>query len=100
MNLVHLGEMAEFHPDAHVGRVVHEQGHIKALLVCLEAGQRIPPCRMDYDVAFYVIEGDGRIWADGTEGALATGTLAVVPAGAERSIAAGTRMRVLAIQAR
>jgi hypothetical protein len=24
MNLVHLGEMAEFHPDAHVGKVVQE----------------------------------------------------------------------------
>jgi quercetin dioxygenase-like cupin family protein len=99
MKIVNLNDAAEFSPDAHVGKVVCEEGHLKARLVCIEAGQRVPPCRMEHDVAFYVLEGQGTIRADDEQAALLPGTLALVQGGGERSIEAQARMRVLAVQA-
>jgi quercetin dioxygenase-like cupin family protein len=49
---------------------------------------------------YYVIKGRGRMRLndDQDTSTLVTGALAVVPAGAERGIAAQERMRILAVQ--
>ena len=39
-------------------------GHLKAQVMRLEAGASIPPCKMDNDVLFYFLRGEGTITVD------------------------------------
>jgi len=79
---------------------VLESEGVTALLLCLEPGQGVGPCRMDCAVLYYVIQGRGRLQVEDELDAssLTAGALAMVPPGVERSIVAGERMRVLAVQ--
>src|SRR4030042_1627624 len=45
----------------------------------LEAGQVIPPCRMEHDVVFVVLEGRGVILVDGEEGTVGKSAFIFVP---------------------
>ncbi len=38
--------------------------HLKAQVMRLEAGTAIPPCKMDNDVLFYFLKGEGTITVD------------------------------------
>lgn len=65
----------------------------------LEAGQEIPPCRMDHDVIFVVLEGEGKIIVDEEEQAIEKTSWVFVPKEKEtRSLKARTKMIVLAVQ--
>jgi len=75
-----------------------DTGKVRALLLNLEAGQSVSPCKMSSTVLYYVIEGRGHLRVEEEQGGLQTGSLAVVPPGATRNISAETRMRVLAVQ--
>lgn len=75
-----------------------EAGQGRALLLRLEAGQSVAPCQMSVAVLYFVITGRGHLCLSDERAELRDGSLAVVPAGAVRSISAGERMRVLAIQ--
>lgn len=71
---------------------------IAALLVNVDAGQAIEPCRMSARVLYYVIEGSGSLIVEDEQAELQTGSLAVVPPGTVRSISAVEPTRVLAVQ--
>ncbi|MEA3375696.1 MAG: cupin domain-containing protein [Chloroflexota bacterium] len=71
---------------------------VVALLVNVDAGQAIEPCRMSASVLYYVIEGSGSLTVEDEQADLQTGSLALVPAGTVRSISATEPMRVLAVQ--
>jgi quercetin dioxygenase-like cupin family protein len=71
---------------------------VAALLVNVDAGQAIEPCRMSASVLYYVIEGTGSLTVEEEEADLQTGSLALVPPGTVRSILAVEPMRVLAVQ--
>jgi quercetin dioxygenase-like cupin family protein len=73
-------------------------GKVRALLINLGAGKSLDPCQMTFPVLYYVIEGQGVLSVAEEQANVKTGSLAVVSAGAVRSIAANTRMRVLAVQ--
>jgi len=87
-----------FASDGAQAPLLLESEDVTALLLCLEPGQGVGPCWMDCAVLYYVIEGCGRLRLEDESEDLVAGTLAVAPAGAERSIVAGERMRVLAVQ--
>lgn len=73
--------------------------HLKVQVMRLEAGTSIPPCKMDNDVLFYVLKGEGTITVDDGTSVLGTGDCIVVPHQAEsRSIHAETNMEILAVQ--
>lgn len=73
--------------------------HLKAQVMRLEAGTSIPPCKMDNDVLFYILRGEGTITVDDETFALGTGDCIVVPHQAEsRSIHAVTELEILAVQ--
>ena len=42
-----------------------ESEDVTALLLCLEPGQGVGPCRMDRAVLYYVIAGRGRLRMEG-----------------------------------
>ncbi len=72
--------------------------NVAALLVNVDAGQAIEPCRMSATVLYYVIEGSGVLHVEGEQVEIGTGSLALVLAGTPRSISAAQPMRVLAVQ--
>lgn len=73
--------------------------HLKAQLMKLEAGFQIPPCKMDNDVLFYILSGEGIITVDNEKLDIRAGECVVVPHQAEsRSIFARSDMDILAIQ--
>lgn len=99
MELRSLDKLVRFSKKGHTKNVFFERGKIKAQVVGLEAGQAIPPCRMDHDVIFVVIEGEGRIIVDGEDEPLEESTFVFVPKEKQtRSLQALTKMTVLAIQ--
>ena len=80
-------------------KVFYDVENLKAQIVCLKSGQVIPPCKMNNDVLFYIIEGEGEIIVDSEKESLFPGAAVVVPRKAEsRSISAKTDMIVLAVQ--
>ena len=96
---IDLRKLVTFSEKVHTKNVFFESGKIKAQVIGLEPGQAIPPCRMDHDVIFLVIEGEGRIIVDGEDEALTESTFVFVPMEKQtRSLQALTKMTVLAIQ--
>lgn len=71
---------------------------IRALLLCMAAGQSVAPCQMSATVLYYVIEGLGQLQVEDELAQLQTGSMTVVPAGAVRTISAVQALRVLAVQ--
>lgn len=101
MHKTELKTLVVFSSEGPAKNVFYDQGNIKAHLVCLKAGQVIPPCKMGNDVLFYVIQGDGEISVDNEKEALFAGVSVIVPKKAEsRSINAKTDMAILAVQSR
>jgi len=99
MEAYELEKLITFSGESHTKNVFFESGKIKAQVMGLEAGQSIPPCHMDHDVIFLVIEGKGIIVADGEEEAILRSSWVFVPKEKEtRSLKAETRMTILAIQ--
>jgi mannose-6-phosphate isomerase-like protein (cupin superfamily) len=73
--------------------------HLKAQVTYLEAGNSIPPCKMDNDVLFYFLSGTGTITVDGDTEIIVIGDCVVVPQQAEsRSIHAESDLEILAVQ--
>ncbi len=73
--------------------------HLKAQVMCLEAGNSIPPCKMDNDVLFYFLSGEGTITIDNETETIVIGDCVVVPHQSEsRSIHAESDLEILAVQ--
>lgn len=101
MDIFEIETLAKFSAAQHTKTVFFESSKIKAQVMGLEPGQQIPPCRMEQDVVFIVVEGEGRIIIDGEARPLRKSSWVFVPKEKEtRSLSAETRMTVLAIQVR
>ena len=73
--------------------------HLKAQIMYLKVGNSIPPCKMDNDVLFYFLSGEGAITVDDETKMITSGDCVVVPHQAEsRSIHAETDLEILAVQ--
>lgn len=96
-----LKKAAKFKKDEIFKKVFLEHGHLKAQVTCLSASQQIPPCKMEHDVLFYIMSGNGAVMVDGKSKVLKPGQAAFVPKEAKwRSIKAKTKMNILAVQGR
>ena len=96
-----LSKLSVFKKNEIFKKIFLEHGHLKAQITCLSAGQQIPPCKMEHDVLFYCIDGEGIIIADADEKEFKAGDAAFVPKETEqRSIKAKTNMNILAVQGR
>lgn len=99
MNVYSLNNLIEFSPGQYTKHVFFEREQIKAQVVTLDSGQRIPPCRMERDVVFFIMEGKGKIIVDGEERELEKFSwVYVAKEKNSRSIQAEARMAVLAMQ--
>ena len=70
----------------------------RAVLVGLEAGQKIPP-HPTSAAAYHFLEGSGAMIVDGERLAVEAGATVVVPSGAPRGVEAETRLAFLGTQA-
>lgn len=101
MHKTDLRSVVNYLPEGPYRKIFYDKGHLKAQIVCLKHGQMIPPCKMDNDVLFYVIEGEGEITVDDEKEDLLPAVAVVVPKEAEsRSIFAKTDMIILAVQSK
>jgi len=98
IQIAHLDDLG-FAPGGARLAPMLEADHMRALLLSLEEGQAVAPCRMSLTVLYLVLEGRGRLRVGDESAELAVGSLVVVPHDAVRSIQSETRMRVLAVQA-
>ena len=97
-HIVETEGLRDYSPDGVRPTPLLNTDEIRALLLNLDTGQAVAPCRMSVPVLYYVIEGQGHLRVDQEQTELRVGSLAVVPAGAVRSISAAEPMRVLAVQ--
>ncbi len=101
MEAYFLEKMVSFSSEGQTKNIFFESEKLKAQVIGLEAGKKIPPCRMDQDVIFIVLSGRGRIIVDGEEQPMRETSFIFVPKEKEsRSLQAETRMAILAIQVR
>jgi quercetin dioxygenase-like cupin family protein len=101
MQAFELGRLITFSRASHTKHVFFDSKIIKAQVMGLEPGQRIPPCSMDHDVVFLVIDGEGEVIVDGQSVSVRPTSWVHVPKERRtRSIEARTKMAVLAMQVR
>jgi quercetin dioxygenase-like cupin family protein len=99
MNKTEISKLVEYSENGPMKKVFYDKGNIKAQIMCLKAGQTIPPCKMNHDVLFYVIKGKGYIFVDDEKEELFEGTAVVVPKEAKtRSIKSDEDMIILGVQ--
>lgn len=99
--LQHLDGLARFESGGPTKSVFYEKGEVKAQVMGLEPGQTIPPCRMDHDVVFVVLSGEGEVLADAERYSVRPLSWIFIPKEtATRSIEAATKMTILATQVR
>jgi mannose-6-phosphate isomerase-like protein (cupin superfamily) len=98
LQIVETDGMGTFSPAGAAPVPLLDVGKVRTLLLNLEAGQALAPCKMSLTVLYYIIEGQGAIRVMDEQARLQTGSLTIVPPGAIRSISADIRMRVLAVQ--
>jgi quercetin dioxygenase-like cupin family protein len=101
MTLHQLDRIVRFDAASPAKTVFYEAGRLKAQVMGLEPGQRIPPCSMTNDVVFVVLEGEGEIVVDEKRESVRPSSWVLVPKeSATRSIEAVTKMTILAMQFR
>lgn len=99
MQKTDLTKLIKYGDERPMREIFYDAGGIKAQLICLRAKQVIPPCKMDNDVLFYVIEGKGEITVDNKKEKLRTKVSVIVPKEAKsRSISAESNLVILAVQ--
>jgi len=96
---VDLGEAIRFSDHGPAKNVFCDSAPLKAQVICLKAGQVIPPCAMSNDVLCCVLRGEGKMIVDNERALLKPMLSVVVPRQAEsRSIVAKTDVVILAVQ--
>ena len=101
MEAFNLNGLIAYSPESPAKHIFYESPRLKAQVMGLEPGQRIPPCSMDHDVVFLVIDGEGEIIVDGQRVPVRPTSWVFVPKKTRtRSIEARTKMAILATQVR
>lgn len=70
----------------------------KLVTIGVETGVTIPPCVMDSEMLFFVVEGRGSISVGSETLPIGRGDIIVVPPRVSRSISAEERLSLLAVQ--
>lgn len=82
--------------DARFNPVVVEQNErVKVMVVSFRPGQFIPAHKPNVDLTLTVLQGEGRLIAQGREEKIGPGAIAFIPAGEERGIMADTDLVIL-----
>lgn len=109
MNVADLRKLAEYSHDEGLLDTMEKRRHVKKellktrnyniVLVCLDAGQEIPPRPEPYDVCFYVVDGAGTFTVGEEKADLCESQIVYARANIARGIKSNKRMVLLGIQA-
>lgn len=91
-------DIIEYGTDGPAHKELIKTDSYKAVLVGLEAGQKIPP-HPALAASYHVLEGNGQMVVDGKRIGIEQGATVVVPEGVARGIEAESRMGLLASHA-
>jgi quercetin dioxygenase-like cupin family protein len=95
---MNLFDAARFSPDGPVKTDIARTTGSKIVLVCLEAGQTIPPHPEPYAVVFVVLQGEGVITSGTVEHPVSPLHLVAVGRGEDRGIRCTHRLVLLGIR--
>jgi quercetin dioxygenase-like cupin family protein len=97
-DMMDLGKMAECSPHGPVKKDLLKTAGSNIVLVCLEAGQEIPPHPEPYAVVFVVLQGEGFITAGSVRHPVEPLHLVSVRKDENRGIRCDQRMIILGIR--
>ena len=101
MKIIDFSKVLTCGGGCYTASVLFEQGSVKVRRIELAAGARIPPCRMQEDVVFVVIEGRVAFLTDGEKAVVRAPNAMFIPGGATtRSMEADESSLVLAVLCR
>jgi quercetin dioxygenase-like cupin family protein len=101
MKIIGLSTFHTCEPGLYGTSVLFEQGAVKVRRIELAAGAHIPPCRMQEDVIFVVIEGRVAFLTDGEKAVVSAPNAIFIPGGATtRSMEADEPSLILAVLCR
>ena len=95
MEMIDVNERVGF-SEEFVPRILRARPDYKVPLICLEAGQEIPPHPSGTGV-FYFISGTGVMTVDGEEAEVKAGCMVFVEKGESRGIKATERLTAFAL---
>jgi len=93
-----LHRLIEYNKNERVKKDIIKTGWANVVLICLEAGQEIPPHPEPYAVLFQVLDGEGTITTGATRYDVRPGHLVFSPKGGVRGISPRTRLSLLGMQ--
>ena len=98
MNIIEVSNILSCEDGGYESSVLFGQGAVKVRRIELAAGACIPPCRMQEDVVFVVIEGRVAFVAESEKTVVSAPNAVFIPGGATtRSMAADEPSLVLAV---
>jgi quercetin dioxygenase-like cupin family protein len=101
MKIIDFSRVASCEDGRFSASVLFEQGAVKVRRIELAAGARIPPCRMQEDVVFVVIEGRVAFLTEGEKAVVSAPNAVFIPGGATtRSMEADEASLVFAVLCR
>ncbi|BAI60758.1 hypothetical protein MCP_0686 [Methanocella paludicola SANAE] len=98
MSLIDLLALSEYSIEGRIKKDLLKTKGFNAVLVCLDAGQEIPPHPEPYEVLFIVIEGEGTITGGDGRYSVKPGNAVYVKNGEIRGIRCDKRMAIVGIQ--
>ncbi|MDO8691146.1 MAG: cupin domain-containing protein [Dehalococcoidia bacterium] len=94
MSVFNLTREEEFSSDHYTPKFLHSSDKVRVLLLCLEAGQEVPP-HTSPEATLYVVRGKGTITVGEEPVPVEAGTLIVVNAGVNHAVKSLERMALL-----
>ena len=99
MEPIDLNRLKKFSKDHPVKQILHESQHLRMALLCMEAGQEVPPHAAPSGVMIQVLEGEGEFTLGEEVKRGTDGTIFACQPNVPHGIRARTRLAVLAIVA-
>jgi quercetin dioxygenase-like cupin family protein len=96
MEPIDLNRLKRFSKDHPVKQIFHESEHLRMALLCMEAGQEVPPHAAPSGVMIQVLEGEGEFTLGEEVKRGSAGTIFTCPPNVPHGVRARTRLTVLA----
>jgi len=94
VSVFNLTQEESFSSEHYVPKFLHSSDKVRVLLLCLEAGQEIPP-HTSPEATLYVVKGKGTITVGEEPVSVEAGTLVVVGAGVSHAVKSQEQMSLL-----
>lgn len=94
MSVFKLAQEEDFSSEHYVPKFLHSSDKVRVLLLCLDAGQEVPP-HTSPEATLYVVKGKGTITVGEEPVPVEAGTLVVVDAGVNHAVKSHERMSLM-----